>query len=199
VPRSSSISRRKSEHLSLVASGRMEFAQKTTLLEEVELVHEALPELDVAEIDLSITVLGHRLAAPILIGAMTGGTAQAEAINLELAQAAEAEQVGFCLGSQRAMQRDPGLSRTYQVRKVAPTTLVLGNLGIVQAGKLGAKGVEKLRRLVGADGMFIHLNPAMELVQRDGDRDFRGGLETLRDLAARLGPRLWVKETGSGL
>jgi isopentenyl-diphosphate delta-isomerase len=199
MPGPPSIPRRKSEHLALVASGRMEFLQKGTLLDEVELVHDALPELAISEIDLSLTLLGRRLSAPILIGAMTGGTPEAQRINLDLARAAEAEQVGFCLGSQRAMQRDPGLTRTYEVRALAPTTLVIGNLGIVQAAKLGAKGVEKLRALVGADGMFIHLNSAMELVQQDGDRDFRGGLAALEALAARLGPRLWVKETGSGL
>ncbi|MHB1844124.1 MAG: type 2 isopentenyl-diphosphate Delta-isomerase [Deltaproteobacteria bacterium] len=195
----SGIPRRKSEHLAIVSAGRAAFRGKTTLLEEVELVHEALPELSLGEVDLSSELLGRRLSAPILVGAMTGGTPEAERINRDLARAAEAEGVGLCLGSQRAMLRDPKLRSTYAVRDVAPSALLVGNLGLVQARELGAEGLDRLRQDVGADAIFIHLNPAMELVQAGGDRDFRGGEAALAALVGRLGERLWVKETGAGL
>jgi len=193
------ISKRKSEHLDIVATGEADFRSTRTLLGEVELMHQALPELAFDEIDTGAMFLDRRLRLPLFIGAMTGGTPEAAAINRDLATAAQAEGVGLCLGSQRAMQRDGSLGDTYRVRDVAPNVFLTGNLGIVQAAELGPEGVEELRQAVGADAFFIHLNPAMELVQVDGDRDFRFGRETLAGLQKRLGSRLWVKETGCGL
>jgi isopentenyl-diphosphate delta-isomerase len=129
---------------------------------------------------------------------MTGGSDRAERINRELAGIAEERGYAFGLGSQRAMHKHPGKSATYAVRDVAPTTLVLGNLGIVQAAQMSSDDVKRLVDGVGADALCVHLNPAMELVQDEGDRDFRGGLQTLERLLAD-GLRVVVKETGCGL
>jgi isopentenyl-diphosphate Delta-isomerase len=192
------ISRRKDDHLDLTTSGDVGFKQTTTLLEHVRFVHDALPELSLDELDLSLELMGKRLRAPILIAAMTGGTDRAERINKELAAIAEGRGYAFGLGSQRAMHKHPAKSVTYAVRDVAPTALVLGNLGIVQAAQMSDDDVKKLIDGVGADALCVHLNPAMELVQAEGDRDFRGGLATLERLLA-AGVRIVVKETGCGL
>ncbi len=192
------ISRRKDDHLDLATSGDVAFKQTTTLFEHVRLLHDALPELALSELDTSLEVLGKRLRAPILIAGMTGGTDRAERINKELAAIAEARGYAFGLGSQRAMHKHPSKSHTYAVREVAPTALVLGNLGIVQAGQMSNQEVQALVDATGADALCIHLNPAMELVQEEGDRDFRGGLATLQRLLD-LGIRLVVKETGCGI
>ncbi|RYZ03579.1 MAG: type 2 isopentenyl-diphosphate Delta-isomerase [Myxococcales bacterium] len=192
------ISRRKDDHLELAISGDVGFKRTTTLFEHVRFVHDALPELAVAELDTSLTLMGKKLRAPILIAAMTGGSERAERINKELAQIAEERGYAFGLGSQRAMHRHPGKSATYAVRDVAPTTLVLGNLGLVQAAQMSSDDVKRLVDGVGADALCLHLNPAQELIQDDGDRDFRGGLDTLSRLL-QSGVRLVVKETGCGL
>jgi isopentenyl-diphosphate delta-isomerase len=192
------ISRRKDDHLDLATSGDVGFKQTTTLFEHVRLVHDALPELSVDELDTSVELMGKRLRAPILIAGMTGGSDRAERINKELAAIAEARGYAFGLGSQRAMHKHPGKSSTYAVREVAPTTLLLGNLGIVQAAQMSNEDVQKLVDGVGADALCVHLNPAMELVQDEGDRDFRGGLATLERFL-KLGLRVVVKETGCGL
>jgi isopentenyl-diphosphate Delta-isomerase len=192
------ISRRKDDHLDLATSGDVGFRQTTTLLEHVRLVHDALPELSVPELDTSVEIMGKRLRAPILIAAMTGGSDRAERINKELAAIAEERGYAFGLGSQRAMHKHPGKSGTYAVRDVAPTALILGNLGMVQAAQMSNAEVQALVDAVGADALCVHLNPAMELVQDEGDQDFRGGLATLERLLA-LGLRLVVKETGCGL
>jgi len=192
------ISRRKDDHLDLATTGDVGFKQTTTLFECVRLVHDALPELAVEDIDTSVQVLGKRLRSPILIAAMTGGSERAERINKELASIAEERGYAFGLGSQRAMHKHPSRSTTYAVRDVAPTALLLGNLGIVQAAQMSNTEVQSLVAVVGADALCIHLNPAMELVQDDGDRDFRGGLATLERLLG-LGLTLVVKETGCGL
>ena len=192
------ISRRKDDHLDLATSGDVGFKQTTTLFEHVRLIHDALPELSVDELDTSVELMGKRLRAPILIAAMTGGSERAERINKELAAVAEERGYAFGLGSQRAMHKHPDKSATYGVRDVAPTALLLGNLGIVQAAQMSNDDVKRLVDGVGADALCVHLNPAMELVQDEGDRDFRGGLATLERLRG-LGVPLVVKETGCGL
>src|SRR6186713_127742 len=113
------IATRKQNHLDLATTGDVGFHSTTTLFECVRLVHDALPDLDTAAVDLSCTLLGKRLSAPILIAAMTGGTERAQRINRELAAIAEQRGYAFGLGSQRAMHRDPKALSTYAVRDVA--------------------------------------------------------------------------------
>jgi isopentenyl-diphosphate Delta-isomerase len=189
---------RKADHLDLATSGDVSF-RRTTLLECVELVHEALPELDFDEIDLACSLLGKRLRAPILIAAMTGGTERARGINLALAEVAEELALGFGLGSQRAMLKDADAVATFQVRATAPTTLVLGNIGAVQAMQMQPDELQSLVDAVGADGLCIHLNPAMELIQAEGDRNFRGILAKLQGLVQQFQRPIVVKETGCGI
>jgi isopentenyl-diphosphate delta-isomerase len=193
------ISRRKADHLDLTIRGDVGFKHKTTLFEDVRLIHNALPEVAYEEIDLSTRVLGKRLRAPILIAAMTGGTERAEIINRELASIAEECGYAFGLGSQRAMLKRPDSVSSYHVRDVAPNVLLLGNVGIVQAHAMQLEEVQGLVSGVGADALCVHLNPAMEIIQDDGDRDFRGGLDTLAEFVRKLGVPVIAKETGCGI
>jgi len=195
----SDISRRKADHLDLAAHGDVAFHKTTTLLECVRLVHHALPDLAFGELDTRVTVLGKTLRAPLLIAAMTGGTDRAKQINKELASIAEEQGYAFGLGSQRAMQKSRGALDSYAVRDVAPTALILGNVGVVQASQASTAELEDLVGSVGADALCVHLNPAMELIQSDGDRDFRGGTETLARLTSELSVPVIAKETGCGL
>jgi isopentenyl-diphosphate delta-isomerase len=190
---------RKADHLALCAEEDVGFRARTTLLEQVRLVHDALPDLALADVDTSVALLGKTLRAPIVIASMTGGTEEAGRINRELASIAEARGYGFGLGSQRAMHVRPGSSPTYRVRQLAPSTLVLGNVGVAQAREMTTSEVRALVDEVGADALCVHLNPAMELVQPGGDRDFSRGLETIARLVADLGVPVVVKETGCGV
>ncbi len=193
------IGRRKSDHLELCATGDVSFHATSTLLSEVVFVHDALPELSVDELDTSVTVLGKRLRLPLLIAGMTGGTPKAGEVNHRLAAISEARGIAFGLGSQRAMWRRPDELSTYAVRDVAPTTLLFGNLGLVQARELSTDEVAGLVAAVGADALCVHMNPAMELVQPEGDRDFRGGEATFRRLVGELSVPVVAKETGCGI
>lgn len=192
------ITRRKVEHLEIAASGRADFA-RSHLLEHVHLVHQALPELADEEIDLQVDLSGAKLAAPLVITGMTGGADEARAINRDLAAVAASLGIAFGVGSQRAMAEHPELSSTYAVKEHAPEVVLIGNIGGVQARELGVDQVAELARRIGADLMAVHLNPAQELIQRDGDRDFRGVYEALARLRDALPVPLWVKETGCGL
>jgi isopentenyl-diphosphate delta-isomerase len=193
------ISSRKVDHLDLATSGDVGFKSTTTLFECVKLVHDALPEMSLDELDTSCTVLGKRLRMPILIAGMTGGTERAERINQELAALADERGYAFGLGSQRAMLKKPETKATYDVRKVAPNVLLLANIGGVQAVAMPTDAVRQLAGSVGADAICVHLNPAMEVVQAEGDRDFRGVLDAIRRLSQELEIPVIAKETGCGL
>jgi isopentenyl-diphosphate Delta-isomerase len=196
---STTIQRRKDDHLDLCATDEVAFRGTTTLLERVQLVHQSLPDLHVDQIDTSVRLLGKTLRLPLVIAAMTGGTERAAEVNRDLAALAEAHGLGFGLGSQRAMHRQPETAWTYQVREWAPSTLILGNMGVVQARELPSKEIAKVVSDIGADALCIHLNPAQEIVQPGGDRDFRGGVETYKRLASELSVPVLGKETGCGI
>lgn len=192
------IARRKADHIEVAASGEADF-RRTTLLEQVHLVHQSLPELAAGDIDLSVELAGVRLAAPVVVTGMTGGTDEAAAINRDLAVAAQATGVAFGLGSQRAMAEHPELAYTFEVRDAAPDVVLIGNIGAVQAAAMGADGVARLARGVGADIMAVHLNPAQEMIQAGGDRDFRGCVDAIAALVRDLEIPVIAKETGCGL
>ena len=165
----------------------------------MQLLHQSLPELSAAEVSTEVDLLGRRLSAPLVIAGMTGGHERAAAINRSLAELAQECGYGFGLGSQRAMQRDPAMEWTYRVREWAPDVLLLGNIGVVQARETPTRDIERLVREVGADALCVHLNPAMELIQSDGDRDFRGCVGTFERLCNELPFPIIAKETGNGL
>ena len=197
MPDSTDISARKSDHLVLCETGDVGFVNKSTLFEDVELMHDALPELHADQVDTTCEVLGKRLRAPLLIAAMTGGTPEAETVNRRLAAAAERHGIGFCFGSQRPLLR--GQHAGYRVRDLAPFALVVGNIGVVQAAATSTQQLRELVQFSGADALAIHLNPAQEMAQPGGDRDFRGGLDTIRRVVEEIGVPVLVKETGAGI
>jgi len=192
------IEARKADHLRICAEQDVEFA-KTTLLEEVQLVHQAMSSLSLAELDTSAKFMGRRLKAPLLISAMSGGTVGAEELNRDLARAAQETGLGFCLGSQRPMLEKPELAKSYAVRKYAPDVPIVGNLGLQQAATVKVQDIIELVSRIEADGLAIHLNPAHEIRQAEGERSFPNGIRAIHILAHRLPGKIMVKETGCGI
>ncbi len=193
------IQSRKTDHLDLAARGDVGFRHKTNLFDCAQLIHDALPECHLDELDLSCTILGRRLSAPVLIAGLTGGTERAGQINRDLAALAARKGYAFGLGSQRPMLLEERAVDTYRVRDVAPDLLLFGNLGAVQAVQCTHSQLESLVQAVAADALCVHLNPAMEVVQPGGDRDFRGCLALLQRLAKELSVPVIAKETGCGI
>lgn len=191
--------KRKDAHLDLCATGDVEPLGNSTLLEDVRLVHCAMPELSVDEVNLSTEFLGKTLRYPLLITGMTGGTGRAGVVNRDLALLAERHGLAFGVGSQRAMAENPQAAESFQVRRVAPTVPLLGNIGLYQAVRMGVDGVRRLAEAIDADGLALHLNAGQELTQPEGDRDFRGGYQIVEQLVRAFGARLLVKETGCGI
>jgi len=189
---------RKRSHFDLCAYQDVEFRNKTTLLEDVELLNQPLIESRLEDIDLSVTVLGKQLNYPIIITGMTGGAEEVGRFNRDIASLAEKMGLGFGVGSQRAMLRHPELKATFEVRHLAPNILLLGNIGIAQARELTEDKIARLTGEIGADALCIHFNTAMEIIQEQGDHDFRGSFDSLRRLVSGSGPEIIIKETGCG-
>lgn len=168
--------------------------------EAVRLRHEALPEIALADVDIATTFLGFPLRAPLLISSMTGGTQRAAEINRRLARGAEAAGIAFALGSGRAMLEDEALQVTFDVRSVAPKVVLFANLGAVQLN-YGVR-TDDARRLVdalGANGLYLHLNPLQEALQAGGDTNFRSLEPKIAALCAALDVPVIAKSVGSGI
>ena len=192
------IQSRKADHIAIAASGAANHHQ-TTLLEDVRLEHRSLPECDFSDIDISTKLHGFKLSAPLMISGMTGGTDEAEEINVALAKAAEANGLAMGLGSQRAMVEDGALQSTFDIKKHIPNFPLFGNLGVVQAKSYGIEKIENLIKATSLDGLCIHLNPAQEMVQIYGDREFKGCLNFIKTISNSLSRPIIIKETGAGM
>lgn len=188
---------RKRKHLEACLEGEVAYQRVTTGLEGYRLRYQALASLSLSQVDLTTPFLGKTLRAPFLIGAMTGGEELGERINLALAEAAEALGVGMMLGSGRVVLERLEALRSFQVRKVAPTVLLVANLGLVQLRRYGREDLVRLVEMLEADALALHINPLQEAVQK-GDTDFRGLLEILEEILPLPFP-VMVKEVGHGL
>jgi isopentenyl-diphosphate delta-isomerase len=191
---------RKDQHLDVVLSGGGRHALASGF-DDWRFVHEALPDLDHAKIDLGADFLGRRLQAPLLISAMTGGPARAEAINARLAEAAQHLGIALAVGSQRAAIEGGatgGLDRSLRDR--APDTPILANIGAAQLTQgFGVEQAQRALDMIGADALVVHLNPLQEACQPEGDRDWWGVGAALQALIRDLDAPVIVKETGAGI
>ena len=191
---------RKLKHVEVCLEHPVEYTARTTGFEHFDLPYAALPESDLASIDTRTTFLGKTLAAPLLIGAMTGGAERSAAINRNLALAAQEMGVGLMLGSQRVMLEHPHARASFEVRPVAPDILLIGNLGVAQLNKgYGAAELSRAAALVGADALALHTNPLQEALQEGGDTNFADLLPKLREVVPRVPLPVLLKEVGHGL
>ena len=192
-----STEQRKKDHLNICLENNVE-TQKTDF-EDILLINDSLPELNLREIDTTTKFLGKKLNLPLIIAAMTGGTEEARQINRDLAEIAEKRGIGFSLGSQRAMIEKPELKETYYVRDVAPKVLLFGNIGISQLKRFNTKQIENALEYVEADALCVHINPAQELFQKEGNFDFKGSITSLEKLCKEINYPVIAKEVGFGI
>ncbi len=193
--------RRKVDHIRICLDDKAQAKRATSGFEDIQLVHRALPEIDKAKIDLSTCFLGKKFNAPIIVGAMTGGTEEATNINANIAQAVEKLGLGMGVGSQRAAIENSSLERTYRVaREKAPHAFLIANVGGVQlVHGFGVKEVKRIVEMIDADAVAVHLNALQEAVQPEGQTNFQGVLAKIAEIAAALDKPVLVKETGAGI
>ncbi|MGH3440026.1 MAG: type 2 isopentenyl-diphosphate Delta-isomerase [Sciscionella sp.] len=194
------LSVRKMSHIEACLHRPVGYTTRTTGFERYELPYTALPESDLAATDIHTMFLGKPLAAPVLIGAMTGGSELSERINRNLAIAAAELNVGLMLGSQRVMLANPAAAASFAVREFAPDVLLIGNLGIAQLNKgYGAAEMRRAVEWVGADALALHTNPLQEACQDGGDTDFTRLVERLTEVVPQVPVPVLLKEVGHGL
>lgn len=191
--------KRKADHIRINLEEDVSFKGVTTGLDDYYFMHQALPELDLAQIETTTSLFGKPLRTPLLISSMTGGTAEAGAINRVLATAAQEAGIAMGLGSQRTALEDVSLATTYQVRQVAPDILLFANLGAVQLNY--GYGPAQCRRAVemcDADALILHFNALQEAVQPEGDGNFSGLLSKVEEVCRSLPVPVIAKEVGWG-
>ncbi len=202
---SQDITRRKAEHVEVALKHDLTAPQAASWA-DIRLVHRALPEVDLDEIDLGVTFLGKTLRAPLFISSLTGGHPDVAAINERLARAAEQFGVAMGVGSQRAAIAAPDLAATYAVvRDRAPTAFLIANIGapqlIPQARKqpFALADVQAAVQMIHADALAIHLNYLQEAAQPEGDGNARGCLDAIQRIVAGIAVPIIAKETGAGI
>ncbi|MGB5048887.1 MAG: type 2 isopentenyl-diphosphate Delta-isomerase [Caldilineaceae bacterium] len=193
-------SERKADHIRINLEEDVDFHRLSSGFENFHFVHQALPEMDLAEVDTGSTLFGKRLAAPILVSSMTGGTSKAGLINQRLAEAVQERGLALGVGSQRAALEDPAAAASFAVRGYAPDALIFANLGAVQFNY--GYGVDECRRavdMVEADALILHLNPLQEVLQPEGDTNWRGLLPKIESVCRTVGVPVIAKEVGWGI
>jgi isopentenyl-diphosphate delta-isomerase len=187
------IKQRKKDGIDIPLQKNVQAKTTSNYLEYVKFIHNALPELNYNDINTSTIFMKHKFSAPIIIDSMTGGTPEAEL----------AEKYGFAMGvgSQRAGLESEELAETYSVaRKNAPTAFLVANIGGAQLGKgLTVESTKEIVKMIQADALVVHLNPLQELIQPEGEPNYKGVLEKISELVKKLNVPIIVKEVGAGI
>jgi isopentenyl-diphosphate delta-isomerase len=195
-----SIQQRKKDHVELTVNEDV-FYRKTTGFERFDFIHNALPEVNPEDVDLSAELLGRTFSFPLFISSMTGGYTDAEAVNAIIARVCEKMDIPFGVGSQRAMLEDSSQVESFSVvRDHAPNAFIAANIGGAQL--IGGLKKEKIQRLIDsidANAIIVHLNPLQELMQPEGDHDFHGIEQGIIHLVENSRVPVIVKETGAGI
>ena len=195
------ISNRKADHLEICISQNVDFKHLGTGFNSIQLMHCALPEMNLDDVDTSTTFLGKQLSMPLVITGMTGGFAQAERVNRLLAKTCNDHSIALGLGSQRqAMENERYIKSFRAAREEAPDIPLIGNIGAAQiTGPQGIEYVQQILNIVHIDALAVHLNPLQEALQPEGDTNFSGVLNALQELEEEFTIPIIVKETGAGI
>ncbi len=195
------IAKRKNDHIRICLEKNVKARKVTAGFEDIKFVHKALPEIEMKDIDTSTMAFNHKFTAPLVVGALTGGTKEAEEINANIAEAVEELGLGMGVGSQRIAIENPQLSKTFAItREKAPTAFLMANLGAPQL--VEGYGIEEARKaveMIDANALVIHLNPLQETIQPEGETNYRGVLQKIEKIARSLKVPVIVKETGAGI
>lgn len=186
-------SQRKAEHIAIAA--RLQDGPSSSGFQDIHMINCSVPELDLADIDLSTSFAGKPLQVPLIINALTGGTPQAERINAVLAELAGCFGMGMAVGSQTIALHDPGLTGTFTVvRDVNPQGLIIAN---VSAGTLPGEAIRAVD-MIQADALQLHFNIPQEMAMPEGDRCFKGLLDNVARIVDLSSVPIIAKEVGFG-
>ncbi len=194
------IEQRKRDHLNLAQEKALNFTISAGF-DRWRFIHNALPEINLTEIDTGIVFLEKKLQFPLLISSMSGGVEESFNLNANLAAAAESVGCALGLGSIRAALENEAARDSFLVaREKAPTAVIMANLGIAQI--MGSQSIDSVAAFctdLDADALIIHLNPLQEAFQSGGDTHFKGALNAIKTWVHEFPLPIIVKEVGQGL
>ena len=199
-PKSAVTENRKVDHLRICLERDVQSLTPTGL-EDIRLIHAAAPEINLDDVDIRCTFLGHKLHGPLMVTAITGGVAEATPINRNIAEAVEELGLAMGVGSQRAAIEDAALADSFAVaRQAAPTAFLVGNIGAAQLSSgYGIAEVKTAIAMIKANALAVHFNAAQEAVQPEGEASFAGVLQALKVIANKATVPIIAKETGAGI
>ncbi|MBN2029397.1 type 2 isopentenyl-diphosphate Delta-isomerase [bacterium] len=195
------IAKRKSEHFSIAVEKDVRFRKKSTGFEDYDLVHCALPEMNFDDVACETIFLSKKISFPLMISSMTGGYDGATTINGQLAEVCRSENIALGVGSQRPIIENNCFLESYRIaRKINPDGIIIGNIGAVQVTETDDLSVfDRMVDLIEADGIAVHLNPLQEVLQPEGQAQFKGVLKGIEKMVNGLKVPVIVKEVGCGI
>jgi isopentenyl-diphosphate delta-isomerase len=194
------INSRKIEHINVLLNDEY-IDRNKKYFDQIKLIHRALPEINLADVDTSVEFMGKKLTMPLIISSMTGGhDKEIIKINTNLAKAAEKTKIGMAVGSQRVMFSEKKALSSFDIRRFAPNTFIAGNIGAVQLNKgFSIKECQQAAHILHADALFLHINPLQEAVQYGGDTEFKNLKSKIKNVTQNLNGPIIVKEVGTGI
>jgi isopentenyl-diphosphate Delta-isomerase len=192
---------RKKEHLELCLTDEVSFKTKSTGFENYEFKHYAITEVEIDKIKFDCRFFRSKIKYPFLISCMTGGTSEADNVNSEFAIVAEELKIPIGVGSQRQALENKNFVDSFKVvRKNAPNVPILSNIGAAQVVQFkNVASVQKIVDMIEADALVIHVNPLQELLQKEGEKNFKGLLKKIELVCRKINVPVIVKEVGSGI
>lgn len=191
---------RKGDHIKICLEENVQAQSVKTGFDDIRLIHRSLPEISMEDVNISSELFHHKLSAPIIIEAMTGGTEKAAEINANLAEAAEVLGLAMGVGSQRVAIENPNLIYTFKIaRKKAPHAFLIANIGAHQIKDYDLNKIKMAIDIIEANALALHLNPLQEAVQPEGTPHYKGLLEKIEELTSSLSLPVIAKETGAGI
>ncbi|MDT8299267.1 MAG: alpha-hydroxy-acid oxidizing protein, partial [Spirochaetaceae bacterium] len=190
---------RKQKHLEICLDQDLDIQSGSTGLQSIALPHRALPETHADQVDLKTEFLGYTQTLPVMISCMTGGSEDGRLLNRLLAEVAGKRKLAIGTGSIRVMLRHPETKSHFDLKPLVPNSPLIANIGAAQLTEYSPNNILEAVNSIDADGLYVHLNPAQELFQEDGDRNFQGWYDGFRRLLDSADIPILVKETGAGI
>ena len=195
-------SKRKADHLDICLNQDVSFSRKTSGFERYSFEHYAITEANYDGIDLSTNFLDRKIDFPFMISCMTGGAKESESINKQLSETAIELNIPLGVGSQRQALKSNEFIESYRtIKETSKKIPVLGNIGASQVAKSvnPCELAERLIDMINASALVVHVNPLQELMQKEGETDFSGLLDNIREITKKIKVPVFIKEVGAGI
>ncbi|MCJ8275999.1 MAG: type 2 isopentenyl-diphosphate Delta-isomerase [Bdellovibrionales bacterium] len=194
---SDSFDHRKVDHIDI--SLKEESQAYVDQFSQIELQHNALPEINLEDVKTDCHVFGHSLKTPLFVSSMTLGHEGAQKLNEPMMKLCQQRGWMMGVGSQRKQLFDKeAYAECEKLRNQFPDIVLFGNIGLSQVIETPTEKLMSLVNSLGAQFLVVHTNPMQEAMQPEGTPQFKGGLKALEKLCKEASVPVVLKETGCG-